>query len=249
MQPMAKKTKLVKPGRAYDTEMIRDFLEHLLWELRIKAYESSPTGIDKTNPEDMLRKYAQKYPGSPAISSATMVDTNDDWAELHKTLAAAYREWTDKLEALMPLLLDAVEWARVGQPPYAHARFWPKHLMEATSDMTVSDAQDCLLAKVPASLVVDANGRVPVAILMDAMMGNWAERNAPIIDMIREAQIVLAFNPDGTPAYVIYGKDKLDSYNHEVPEEVNVLEFVVDQRTDGPEILSAAVDVIKRHDA
>src|SRR5262245_17771199 len=48
--------------KRYDVEMIRDFLDHLTWEVRILHYESINED-DSINPklEDQLAKYSRRY--------------------------------------------------------------------------------------------------------------------------------------------------------------------------------------------
>jgi len=58
-----KKVRSPRPRkRLYDVEMIRDFLDHLLWELRINHLENTNPGM-KPNPElvSQLAKYQKKY--------------------------------------------------------------------------------------------------------------------------------------------------------------------------------------------
>jgi hypothetical protein len=45
----------------YDLEMIRDFLEQLLWEVRVSHFDN--TNVKPHNPElaEQLRKYHRKY--------------------------------------------------------------------------------------------------------------------------------------------------------------------------------------------
>ena len=47
-------------ARCYDVEMIKDFLDHLTWEMRARHLES--TGVTQTNPElvEMLAKHVRK---------------------------------------------------------------------------------------------------------------------------------------------------------------------------------------------
>ena len=49
--------------RRYDLEMIQDFPDHLLWEVRITHYEHTTPQLGTTNPElvDQLQKYQKKY--------------------------------------------------------------------------------------------------------------------------------------------------------------------------------------------
>lgn len=50
-----------KMKKYYDVEMIRDFIEHLKWELTINVHENQ--GNEKVNPElvEMLTKYQSKW--------------------------------------------------------------------------------------------------------------------------------------------------------------------------------------------
>ena len=57
-----KKRKPSPSVKRYDVEMIRDFLDHLTWEVRILHYESINED-DSINPrlEDQLAKYSRRY--------------------------------------------------------------------------------------------------------------------------------------------------------------------------------------------
>lgn len=62
---MSKTRKPKRPSdrpRAYDLEMIQDFLQHLLWEVRISHHESQCDASNPINPElvDQLEKYIKK---------------------------------------------------------------------------------------------------------------------------------------------------------------------------------------------
>jgi len=57
-----KRRKLKPRKKYYDIQMIKDFLDHLMWELRINHIENTNPGC-ATNPElvEQLSKYSNKY--------------------------------------------------------------------------------------------------------------------------------------------------------------------------------------------
>jgi hypothetical protein len=119
-------------GRRYDAEMIRDFLDHLLWEVRILHYESTATP-GAINPEllDTIASLQSKYPGTACLLAATYL-TND--RELsgeqvaraeeywRKARAQASQGWVDALEHLQGLFREALECVSkfAGQVPARH---------------------------------------------------------------------------------------------------------------------------------
>ncbi|MHC4539734.1 MAG: hypothetical protein ACYS74_08140 [Planctomycetota bacterium] len=94
--------------RHYDVEMIRDFLDHLLWELRINHLENTNPGCE-VNPElcNQLAKYIKKY-NTAGLMAAMSIDTDgvpEDVAEqalrtFHIARAQSSQEAIDALESL-----------------------------------------------------------------------------------------------------------------------------------------------------
>ena len=131
--------------RRYDVEMVRDFLEHLMWEVRIKHFENSPSAplvYDSSgkgvNPEllDQLVKYGRKYPGSPALLPVTEFDRTG-WDEedmkcqmgrFKAFLYAVRGEQMEALECLGSLFEEALECAAMGWKDKDHvpAHVWTK---------------------------------------------------------------------------------------------------------------------------
>jgi hypothetical protein len=108
-----------KPGpsvKRYDVEMIRDFLEHLTWELRILHYESINED-DTINPklEDRLAKYSSRY------NAVLLAETELDYEGLPAAMVQRARnywkaaqvrataEQLQHLEALAEVFKEAFE--------------------------------------------------------------------------------------------------------------------------------------------
>ena len=108
-----------KPGlsvKRYDVEMIRDFLEHLTWELRILHYESINED-DTINPklEDRLAEYSTRY------NAVLLAETELDYEGLPAAMVQRARnywkaaqvrataEQLQHLEALAGLFKEAFE--------------------------------------------------------------------------------------------------------------------------------------------
>jgi hypothetical protein len=117
----------------YNGQMIEDFLDNLLWELRAVHYEVSsaapPTGPgDKVgiNPElcDQLVKYMKRYnhAGLMALSyvdkdpGLTANQKHQAIANYRTARAAVVQEWIDHLEALQPILKEALDCAARSKP-------------------------------------------------------------------------------------------------------------------------------------
>jgi hypothetical protein len=109
-----KRPKRPSESRRYDVEMIRDFLDHLLWELRIAVHESQSTDRTKTNPElvDQLQKY-QKKRQTMGLLFATAVEEKptlpEKAAQLRKLLGEFRKSQLLRLEALLSLFSEAFE--------------------------------------------------------------------------------------------------------------------------------------------
>jgi hypothetical protein len=94
----------------YDVKMIKDFLEHLLWELRTDHFESSST--DTVNPElfETLKKYVTKRQTYQLLMSH--VTELEPGHEAIRNWNDARRKLRDRqihaLEALLPLFTEAL---------------------------------------------------------------------------------------------------------------------------------------------
>jgi hypothetical protein len=130
MSTKAKKAKAA-PKR-YDLTMIRDFLDHLLWELRTSHYEAVQRGRGEevTSPElvGTLAKFNQKY-GSVLLPLAQMRRDGLTDAEFDESKANANRSMAElrdtqlgALESLQELFAEALKAAEcrtdLGFMPY-----------------------------------------------------------------------------------------------------------------------------------
>jgi hypothetical protein len=121
---MAKKRTAVRPTnrpaarslqRRYDATMIRHFLEHLLWEVRIvnEEYKQDPV---TPNPElvEILARYSKMY--GTALLEVTALDpsglTEEQFRRLRTRVGAQRKEmfaaYLAHLEALTPLFEEAL---------------------------------------------------------------------------------------------------------------------------------------------
>ena len=103
----------------YDTQMIEDFLHHLLWEVRIAHHEATNPGA-KVNPElvDQLAKYTGKY-HCVLLPIMKIDDTGVSKQELEQVVnemcgvnAKVHGEWLEHLEALRGLFSTAIDCAK-----------------------------------------------------------------------------------------------------------------------------------------
>jgi hypothetical protein len=109
-------------GRRYDVRMLKDFLNHLMWELRYKHYDrvSDASGSDAPDhPEldEQLMNYMRKY-GSALSTSGLIVLrdnpdlTDDDVGQAIRRASALHAQEAQKciraLETLEPLFEEAL---------------------------------------------------------------------------------------------------------------------------------------------
>ena len=108
-----------KPGpsvKRYDVEMIRDFLDHLKWEVRVLHYESiNEDGSINSKLEDELAKYSRRY------NAVLLAETELDYEGLPAAMVQRARnywkaaqvrataEQLQHLEALVGLFKEAFE--------------------------------------------------------------------------------------------------------------------------------------------
>jgi hypothetical protein len=108
-----KKPKRPSEARCYDVEMIRDFLDHLLWEVRISHYESQS---NKINPElaEQLERYQKKRQTvgllfATEIGAASCSQDADKYRELQRIKGEFRNSQLLCLEALRSLFAEALE--------------------------------------------------------------------------------------------------------------------------------------------
>ena len=105
--------------RSYNVEMIKDFLEHLMWELTIADFENRQKDKSKTNPElvDQLYKYIKKW-NTNALMAATIISDDLDIEEkkaITEMLTQKTKTALDALNELKEVLLEAFECAKFCQ--------------------------------------------------------------------------------------------------------------------------------------
>ncbi|MFC1633654.1 hypothetical protein ACFL5Z_02325 [Planctomycetota bacterium] len=113
---MAKRKKRKARKRQYKAEMIRDFLDHLRWELSICHFENTHTK-GPMNPElvDQLKKYMQKY-NTVGLMEAVVVNregvpeniADQAIARFHKAKAESVEQSIRALDLLEPVFEEAL---------------------------------------------------------------------------------------------------------------------------------------------
>ncbi len=121
----------------YNVTMIRDFLDHLAWELRIGHFENT-TAPGTINPElaDQLAKYMRKYHCGLLIGDVTSESRDSEgFAKLRATRAQEREQQLKALESLTSLFDEALLCAsRTGSLVFRHA--------DCGSSRAVDDAKD-----------------------------------------------------------------------------------------------------------
>ncbi len=104
----------------YDVVMIQEFLEHLMWEMRILAFETEHPGAVNEELLDQLAKYTHKY--RCGLYPVTRLDdddcTKEEFSQASATLLGINKrlcsDWLKHLEALKRLFEDALQCASMG---------------------------------------------------------------------------------------------------------------------------------------
>jgi len=107
------------PKASYDVPMIRDFLDHLLWELRISHYELTTPKTDKVHQElkGQLTKYVKKrntvglLASNQLAASATPDEVERASVILKERLSNQRKVAIDHLEALADVFDEALRCA------------------------------------------------------------------------------------------------------------------------------------------
>jgi hypothetical protein len=108
-----RKPKRPSEARCYDVAMIKDFLDHLLWEVRISHHESQ---TNKINPElaEQLGKYQKKRQTvgllfATEIGVASCSQDPDKFREFQRLKGEFRNSQLLCLEALQSLFAEALE--------------------------------------------------------------------------------------------------------------------------------------------
>jgi hypothetical protein len=105
----------VQNAKGYDVPMIRDFLEHLLWEVRLNLYENAAKpGAINQELVDKLSVYQGRY-GRVTLLATNQIDTGGETKERIRQAVANFREFMRltregqirQLEALQRLFSEA----------------------------------------------------------------------------------------------------------------------------------------------
>jgi len=116
-------------AKPYDVEMIRDFIDHLMWEVRISAMETQRDNV-KPNPElvDQLKKYVDKR-GVVGLLNVNELqdDVGGEFGQrarhiLRDKLNAQRKDWLLHMEGLGELFQEALQCAEK-----------PKHLSKVVT--------------------------------------------------------------------------------------------------------------------
>lgn len=105
------------PAGAYDPKMLRDFMQHLEWEVRILHAECTHLQ-DKTNDEliDALQEFLVRRNCSGLIpvnelhaQGISEAEADALTAKFRRVNAAKYAKWLEAIETLRPLLSAAID--------------------------------------------------------------------------------------------------------------------------------------------
>lgn len=109
-----------KGKRKYDLAMIRDFLDHLKWELRISVFEATHP-IGATNPElvEQLAKYMERYDVIGLLPFASAENLSTESVEpIRHYVAKESQKYLDHLDALDACLKMAFQCAQCDEDGY-----------------------------------------------------------------------------------------------------------------------------------
>lgn len=103
-------------AKRYDANMIRDFLDHLTWELRNLHFENTAKQVGTFSKEasEMLGKYQKRYGQYGLMATYAIGDgmTEDDVAAFRAGHAEDLQQYIDAMETLQPLFAEADECIR-----------------------------------------------------------------------------------------------------------------------------------------
>ena len=114
---MAKKTRRTSQPDAYDWRMIQDFLEHLVWEVRIEHFEHVTPGVKNPELVHQLAKYHRKYKRTrlliPIVAARRDKPPSREWVSAyHQAMRERLADELKALESLKPLFDVALTYIR-----------------------------------------------------------------------------------------------------------------------------------------
>lgn len=123
--------------KPYNVEMIRDFLENLMWDLRIQHFEVTHPG-DNHNAEfdEHIKKYMKKYKSVGLLSLNILPDSVDEYREkvVRKLIALRYQQAIDNLEELGDMFEEAFNCAS-HEDKFMTRRWQQEHIDNAVEKM------------------------------------------------------------------------------------------------------------------
>ena len=231
--PSGKKWQAAHKRKRYDVEMIRDFLDHLLWEVRINHFENT-ADVGAINPElvEQLGKYIRKYNG--VLLPATVINREGATEDQAKATELTYRqimrdkrqEQMEHLESLQELFADALKCASLP----ASQGIYEIRLNAAEIPMDDDDEPEP-----PPPL----NEVIPVC-----------DINLPSVQAeFRAADVILAVDAETKKQHVAYGRDVVQRIaSTGETEHVAIVYVEVDMGNDLPNLLSVIEELHGHHD-
>jgi hypothetical protein len=228
-----------KPLR-YNARMIRDFLEHLEWEIRISLFECLNPGC-KTNPElvDMLKKYLNRY--NACLRTLKVLDRipGQSDEELQQAIRA-------RCGAEIPNLAKALEAMETLKPFFEEAFFCIscKGSLPVVHSPASPPTHD---EDVPADPTTLRQEIVPIDALFDTE-GNGPNLETDYRQRLHDAKVILGVDTMSGRKFIVFGKDcLLRILANPKGESVPMIFIGLDEDTDELERLLALVTVIKGH--
>ncbi len=87
---MSKKSKKQRPKRQFDVRMIKDFLEALHLELRVRELENANPGILNEELQEQMARFFRKYHYVGFLTSTELIDDVGDPEAMDKVAARIY---------------------------------------------------------------------------------------------------------------------------------------------------------------
>ena len=239
-----------KNVQRYNVPMIRDFIEHLLWELRISIYENTASDPTKTNPElvEQLARCMERRGTHGLLCEAHLLETEQLTPEEIAKASARVRKMTaerrkhelEALESLEGLFEEALLGA--ANPTERIARQWkaPNLLRPTWTD----PAEPVDLPK------WDGDSGAAVVGLEQLLADDGINPSSiEAVAMVRSADVILGHDVMSERKFPVYGRAIIEKIAAGEGQPVPMLVVEIDQETDDLEKLCAMVETVKgRHE-
>jgi len=136
--------KQLNSRKSYNVEMIKDFLENLMWDLRIQHFEVTHSGGTRDAEfDEHVEKYMKKYKSVGLLSLNILPNSVDKYSGevVKKLIALKYQQAIDNLEELGDIFEEACNCAS-HEDTFLTRKWTPEQIKRAVKAMEEMEEEE-----------------------------------------------------------------------------------------------------------